>query len=221
MCTTSIFLCGYCLGPIFWGPLSELFGRRAVFVWTLSIYTLFHIGQALAQNIHTLLITRFFCGVFACAPLSNAGGVIADMWDPISRGLAMSFFSTTVSLGPVLGPIVAGFMVQAKVSWRWIFGVMAFFALLCTSLTIVFLPETYAPVLHKWKAQRLRKEDPEKNKDLYAESERGDWSAKGLFERTIKRPFVMLAVEPILLLITLYMSVVYGVLYARTSVSLS
>ncbi|VDC00642.1 unnamed protein product [Peniophora sp. CBMAI 1063] len=211
---TSIFLCGYVVGPIFWGPLSELLGRRQVFVWTLSVYTLFHIGQALAQNIETLIITRFFCGVFACAPLSNAGGLIADVWDPITRGLAMSLFSTTVSLGPVLGPIIAGFMVQAHVSWRWIFWVMMMFAGTCTVLTIIFLPETYAPVLHKWKAQRLRKEDSEKNKDLYAESERGDWSAKGLFDRTIKRPFVMLLVEPILLLITLYMSIVYGVLYA-------
>jgi hypothetical protein len=88
-------------------------------------YTLFILGQALAPNIETLLVTRFFSGFFAVAPLTNSGGkylflggiffslnlssgVIADIWPAVGRGPAMTLFSASVFLGPVLGPIVAG-----------------------------------------------------------------------------------------------------------------
>jgi len=60
--------------PLFWGPGSELVGRRPIFMVTMIAYTLFHLGQALAQNIETLLVTRFFAGFFAVAPLTNCGG---------------------------------------------------------------------------------------------------------------------------------------------------
>ena len=56
-----------------------------------------------------------------------------------------------------------------------------------------------------------------KNKDVYAEHERSDWSVKGVLHRTLYRPIQMLFIEPILLLVTIYLSLVYGVLYARTS----
>lgn len=90
------------------------------------------------------------------------------------------------------------------------------FAGSCTLLGLVILPETFAPVLLTRKAKRLRKADPEKNKDLYTESERVSWAPRAVLERTIFRPFKMLLVEPILLLATIYLSVAYGVIYAST-----
>jgi DHA1 family multidrug resistance protein-like MFS transporter len=119
----------------------------------MSLYTLFILGQAVAPNMQTLLVTRFFSGFFACAPLSNSGGLIADMWDGKTRGLAMNLLSTMISIGPVLGPIVAGFMVYRGVNWRWIFWVMMIFAGACTLLTIVLLPETYAPRILEFKVR--------------------------------------------------------------------
>ncbi|KAI0322106.1 MFS polyamine transporter [Amylostereum chailletii] len=211
---TSVFLFGYVLGPMFWGPGSEIVGRKPIFRFTMALYTIFHLGQALAQNIETLLITRFLSGFFACAPLTNSGGVIADIWDPITRGMATSMFTTMVFLGPVLGPVISGFIVASPLGWRWVFWVMMIFAGSCTVVTFLFVPETYAPVLLRHKAKRLRKHDPVQHKELYAESERIEWTLKLLLERTLLRPFAMLLVEPILLLVTVYLSVVYGVLYA-------
>lgn len=104
---TSTFLLGYVFGPIVWGPGSELIGRRPVMHLTITAYTLLHLGQALATNIETLLVTRFFAGFFACAPLTNSGGLIADVWDPAGRGLATSLFTASVFLGPVIGPIAS------------------------------------------------------------------------------------------------------------------
>jgi DHA1 family multidrug resistance protein-like MFS transporter len=93
---------------MFWGPGSEVVGRRPIFVFALSMYTLLHLGQALAQNMQTIIITRFFAGFFACAPLTNSGGTIADIWDPSTRGIATSVFTMNVFLGPVIGPVVGG-----------------------------------------------------------------------------------------------------------------
>ncbi|KAH9944642.1 MFS general substrate transporter [Amylocystis lapponica] len=210
---TSVFLCGYVVGPSFWGPGSELFGRKPLFLGTLICYTLFHLGQALAPNIESLLITRFLSGFFAVSPLTNTGGLIFDIWDPIHRGHGTCLFIAGVFLGPVLGPIVGGFVAQSYLGWRWVFWVMMIFAGVCT-LFVFLLPETYAPVLLQKKAQRLRKADPIANAALYAEHERTDWSWRNLIHRTLYRPFEMLMVEPVLLLITLYLSLVYGVIYA-------
>ncbi|KAF9048119.1 MFS polyamine transporter [Hymenopellis radicata] len=202
----TVFLLGYVVGPSFWGPGSELYGRRPVLVGTMTCYTLFHLGQALAQNIETLMICRFFTGFFAVAPLTICGGVIADVWPALGRGPAVSLFSASVFMGPVLGPIVGGFIASSDVTWRWIYWVMMMFAGTCTFITAVFLPETYAPVLLANRLNRMRKESPEKVADMYAEHEQQDWTLRG-----------MLMLEPILVLVTIYLSVVYGVLYARYS----
>jgi hypothetical protein len=63
------------------------------------------------------------------------------------------------------------------------------FAGSCTLVGLFFLPETFAAVLLARKARRLRRVDPEKNKELYAESERVSWDPMAILERTIFRPF--------------------------------
>ena len=103
---TTLFLVGYVLGPSFWGPGSELIGRRPIFVGSLAMYTIFHIGQACANSMTTLLVCRFMGGFFGAAPLINSSGVIADIWDPVNRGIADSLFASAVFLGPVFGHIV-------------------------------------------------------------------------------------------------------------------
>ena len=92
---------------------------------------------------------------------------------------------------------------------------MMIFAGVCTTIMVVVLPETYAPVILLKKMQKLRKEDPVGSKGFYAEHEKQDWSIMGVIHRTLFRPFHMLAVEPILVLVTIYVSVVYGLIYGR------
>ena len=90
---------------------------------------------------------------------------------------------------------------------------MMIFAGVCTTIMIILLPETYAPVILLKKKNKLIKEDPVGNKDLYAEHEKQDWSIAAVIHRTIFRPFHMLALEPILVMVTIYLSVVYGLLF--------
>ncbi|KAJ7620409.1 MFS general substrate transporter [Roridomyces roridus] len=211
---TFTFLIGYVLGPFVWGPGSELIGRRPTLVFAMTLYTLLYIPQALSPNIETLLTTRFLCGFFGVAPLVSGGSVLADVWSAEKRGLSMSLWSASVFLGPVLGPIVAGFIVDShSLNWRWVFWVGMMFAGACTLFTVIFLPETYAPVLLLRKVKKRRRVDPEGSKRLYAAHEKQDWSAWGIVKRTLFRPFIMLSQELILVLVTIYLCLIYGVMY--------
>jgi len=122
----SLFVLGFAIGPLLWAPLSELYGRQLLFIGTYFGLTAFNAGAAGSQNIQTLIILRFFAGAIGSSPLTNAGGVIADMFPAKQRGLAMSLFAAAPFLGPVLGPIVGGF-VGETIGWRWVEGIMAIF----------------------------------------------------------------------------------------------
>ena len=76
--TISMFVVGYCIGPLVWGPLSEYVGRKPIFVGTFICYTGFQVGSALAPNTAAVLVFRFLGGTFAAAPLANSGYV--SLW---------------------------------------------------------------------------------------------------------------------------------------------
>jgi MFS family permease len=71
-------------------------------------YGLFILGQALAPNIQTILVSRFFSGFFGVSPVISSGGVIADIFPADSRGLATTLFAAAVFLGPTMAPVVSG-----------------------------------------------------------------------------------------------------------------
>ncbi|GAA5870316.1 hypothetical protein JCM3774_004639 [Rhodotorula dairenensis] len=208
----SVFVAGYCIGPLLWGPLSERYGRRLIFLFVWPFYLGFQVGCALSPNIGALIVFRFLGGCFAAAPLTNSGGIIADLWGPDRRGDAMAIFSLMPFAGPALAPIVSGFMEVTGTDWRWVFWVLTIFAGACGIGIIFLLPETYLPVLMAAEAKRLRKEtgDNRYHADLDKKQATG---VKAVLERTVLKPFIMLFEEPMLAVITMYMSLVYGVVY--------
>lgn len=103
---TSLTVFGFALGPLFWAPLSELYGRRLPLFSGYAIFAIFQIPVAVAQNLETIMICRFLQGVFGCSPLAVVGGAMADIWDPVDRAVAIAMFSSATFLGPTLGPIM-------------------------------------------------------------------------------------------------------------------
>lgn len=206
-----MFVSGYCAGPLLFGSLSEWIGRKPVFLISLLFYTGWNVGCALSQNTASIIVFRFLAGTFASAPLTNSGGVIADIWDASTRGVAMSIFSIAPFAGPALGPIVAGAIQVTGTHWRWLYWVCAMFSGVCLLFVIFTLPETLHPIILKRKAQRIRKET---NDDRYvAPIELRPFKPAELASAILLKPFRMLIEEPMLLAITLYMSFVYGVVY--------
>jgi len=99
----SLYVVGFAVGPIFWGPFSEVAGRQLTHFISYSVFAAFNGGVTAAQNIETILVCRFLAGSFGAASLTNAAAIVSDMFPPQSRGLAMTFFSSAPFLGPVLG----------------------------------------------------------------------------------------------------------------------
>ena len=209
---TSLFVFGFASGPIIWGPLSELYGRRIVLVCSTFGYTCFSFAVGVSKDIQSILICRFFAGFVGAAPLVVAPAAFTDMFNARTRGTAIALFVVLIFAGPMLGPILGGFTVKnATLGWRWLsyfIGIVA-----ATSLVaIVFLyEETYAPLILIEKAEKLRRRTG--NWGIYAPHEEFRLTLKEIVEKNITRPIYMLFTEPILFFITLYNAFVYGILY--------
>ncbi|KAK2747777.1 hypothetical protein FQN57_001807 [Myotisia sp. PD_48] len=205
----SIFLVGYVFGPILCGPLSESIGRKPVMVAGFFGFILFTLACALSQNFATLLVMRFFVGVTAAAPVSIVGGLYADIYnEPRMRGRVMAVFMATTCVGPIVGPPISGFI--SEVNWRWTFWVGLILAGATIPL-VVFMPETYAPVLLQRRARKLRKETGDSSiVSLLDLEKRG---MKEMLTVTLTRPIRMVLYESIVLFTCLYISFVYGIFF--------
>ncbi|KAH9211816.1 MFS transporter [Leptodontidium sp. 2 PMI_412] len=206
----TLFLLGYCFGPLFWAPLSEFYGRRWIFYISFTLYLIFNFLCAFANNFGALLVGRFLTGTMASAPLSNAPGVLADIWGPVERGNAMALFSMMTFIGPALGPVIGGFL-ELKEDWRWIFYVMLWFAGI-TEVLMFTIPETLGPIVLLNKARRLRKLKIPGYENIQAPIEVTDRSLLALYRVALTRPWKIL-VDPISLAVAVYLSVVYALLY--------
>ena len=103
---TSLVIFGFALGPQIWSPFSELYGRKLPLFFGYTVFAIFQIPVAVAQNVETIMVCRFLIGVFGCSPLAVVGGAMADFWNPVDRGVAIAMFSGATFLGPSLGPIM-------------------------------------------------------------------------------------------------------------------
>lgn len=211
--TITLFLLGYCAGPLLFAPLSEFYGRRPLFYITFLLYIAFNFLCAFAPNFGALLVGRFLTGTFVSAPLSNAPGVLADLWPPLERGVAMAGFALMVWAGPALGPVISGFLQLTKGTegWRWSFYVLLFLGAF-TAVFMFTIPETYGPVILYTKAQRIRKAKIPGYEDVKAPIESTNRSLMSIYKVALTRPWMILF-DPISLLCAIYMSVVYLLLY--------
>lgn len=207
----SLFVLGFAIGPLAWAPMSELYGRQILFIGTYAVLTAFNAGAAGANSIATLIVLRFFAGTFGASPLTNAGGVIADMFPANQRGLGMSLFASAPFMGPVIGPIVGGFAGET-IGWRWVEGIMAIFTGVLLVIGALLIPETYTPVILRRRAKVLSQRTG-KVYISHLEKKQGKVTAKKAFEKAMVRPWVLLFMEPIVLLLSIYMAIIYGTLY--------
>jgi MFS family permease len=102
---TSVYLLSYCFGPLVIAPLSELHGRAIVYNVCNSIFLIFSIACALANNLSALLVFRLFAGIAASCPITLGAGTIADMIPLERRGLAMASWIVGPLVGPTFGPL--------------------------------------------------------------------------------------------------------------------
>lgn len=207
--SVTTFVLGFGIGPCVFAPLSEEVGRKPIYTYTLIFALIFIIPCALAPNIGALLVCRLIDGIAFSAPMTLIGGSLADLFEPSDRGLAMAIFSAAPFIGPVAGPIFGGLLGDYTSTWRWIYWA---FLIIAGFMYIVqlFLPETHAPTLLRHRAKKLRKDTGDESYKSITELNKK--TIKELLNQSILRPFILLT-ELIIFLITLFMSVIYGLLY--------
>jgi multidrug resistance protein len=120
----SVYVLGYCVGPLFVAPLSEIYGRVPVYNGSNIFYLIFTIACAVSSNLSMLIVFRFFAGAFGSTPISIGGGSLGDMFRVEERGAAVAIWSMGALIGPVVGPVAGGFLAQAA-GWRWVFWLIA------------------------------------------------------------------------------------------------
>ncbi|KIY02444.1 uncharacterized protein Z520_02583 [Fonsecaea multimorphosa CBS 102226] len=206
----SCFLAGYVVGPTLCGPLSENNGRQRVILSFFVMSTLFSMACALAPNWPCLLFFRFMCGVGFSGPIAITGGLYADVYnDPRERGLAMAWFMVATTFGPVIAPAISGFIAE-NTSWRWVFAVGTLLAV-ATIPFIIFMPETYTPVLLSRKAARLRKETGDPTIVAKTDLQKKTW--RHVVTVVMTRPYRMLFQEVIVMCVAAYCSLAYAIFY--------
>ncbi|KAG0646087.1 Citrinin biosynthesis cluster MFS transporter mrr1 [Hyphodiscus hymeniophilus] len=208
---TSLFVLGFAVGPLIWGPGSEIFGRKLPLFLGYALFAIFQIPVAVAVNLETIMLCRFFGGVFASAPLAIVGGALADFFGPVDRGVAVCVFASATFIGPIAGPIMGGFITQSYLGWRWTAWITLIASSLFGTIGLIIVPESSHNKILQKRANRLRYET--KNWAIHAKADETQVDFHSLITTYFFRPFIMLVQEPILLLISLYLALIYGILY--------
>ncbi|KAF9560322.1 MFS polyamine transporter [Agrocybe pediades] len=216
--TTSAFIFGYSIGPLFLSPMSETYGRSRVLQLSNLFYFAWNLACGFVHNESQLIAFRFLSGVGGSAPLSLGGGVIGDVWHPEERGTALAIYSLAPLLGPVVGP-VCGAWIGERSNWRWVFYATSIANVVVQILGLFFLRETFPPVLLERKANKMKKTlDAEQNgsrtrdiRSVYDISDDRSW--QGIISKALVRPFAIFFGEPIVQILGIYMTFTYGIFY--------
>ncbi|GME34448.1 Major facilitator superfamily [Neofusicoccum parvum] len=184
---TGMFLIGFGLGSLIAGPFSETFGRNAVYIGSLIIYSIWIMAAGLAPNF------------------------VSDLYDGLEKTWGFPLFAIAGFGGPVLGPVIGAYIGPSPlISWRWTEWIMLITAGLVLTLVFLCMPETFAPLLLQWKAQHLRKIADDHR--FQSEHEIVESTLFTRLKVALTRPFLMVT-EPIIMLMTLYLTVIYIVLF--------
>ena len=201
----SLYVLGLAFGPVLAAPLSESLGRRAVYLMSLPLLSLFTLGAGFSQTFPQFVVCRFFAAFFGSPTLAVGGGTNADVWPPVDRAVATSLFILAPFAGPALGPTVGGFAVSAK-GWRWTQWPILFISV-AAFIYMLFMKETYKKVILQKRAKRLGIPPPPKTGPT------GLAAIKFLVMVTLIRPIHMIFTEPIVGSFSLYIAFNFAVLF--------
>ncbi|EXL42752.1 hypothetical protein FOCG_15197 [Fusarium oxysporum f. sp. radicis-lycopersici 26381] len=205
----STFVLGIAFGPLLTGPLSEHYGRRLIYLVSWSMFVIWTIPSALAQNMLTLIITRFFNGFFGSAFLSVAGGTVGDIFSRDQLQRPMVLVSLAPFIGPSIGPLLGGF-INSYLHWRWTYYLILVWATILL-IGVAFVPETFHPIVLRIKARKLRSETGDDR--YWASGEQMNKTRWKTVALTLMRPFQLFFLEPMCLCLNLYSATLLGILY--------
>lgn len=140
----ALFIVGLGLGPLYLAPLSEMYGRRIVYIVSFGLFSLFNVGCALVHDQAGFIVLRFLAGLAGrslislidermslilwfsrCSAGPSLGGsTIGDLFTREERGGAQAVYGFGSTFGPAIGGLIGGYIAQ-HVGWRWLLWIMA------------------------------------------------------------------------------------------------
>ena len=141
-CTLASYFIGLSVGQLFYGPLSDRFGRRRPFLAGLGLYAVATAGCALADSVASLSVLRFLQALGGCAGMVIVRAVVRDRCSAREAARAFSMLILVMGLAPILAPLLGGWLVT-HLGWRSIFVLLLVYGVSALLAVYFGLPETH------------------------------------------------------------------------------
>ncbi|KAL2819076.1 major facilitator superfamily domain-containing protein [Aspergillus cavernicola] len=138
--------------PLWWSTISEMYGRRPVYIVSFILFLVCNILSALSTSIAMFIDMRVLAGGASASVQAVGAGTIADLWEVKERGKAMGIFFLGPMLGPLLAPIIGGAVTQ-KWGWRSTQWAMVIYGVVVLVLMVICMPETSGSFRHNKTAE--------------------------------------------------------------------
>jgi DHA1 family bicyclomycin/chloramphenicol resistance-like MFS transporter len=133
----SLYFLVYAVGLLFWGPLSEKFGRKIILIMGISIYTLTSLLCAYADSIEFLISSRILQAFGGSAVTVVATAIVKDLYEGREREKIMATIMSWVIIAPMGAPVLGALLLKFA-SWRMIFVFLTGFGLIAAMMAICY-----------------------------------------------------------------------------------
>lgn len=142
--TISVFLGGLSLGMLFYGPLSDRFGRRRLLLGGICVYLLASLGCVLATGAEQLIFWRGLQALGGAAAPVLGRAIVRDLFPLQDAARVLSLMHLVTMVATLIAPLLGGYL-MVMAGWRSLFVALMLFAAVCLVLVAWRVPETHAP----------------------------------------------------------------------------
>ncbi|OAA82022.1 MFS transporter [Akanthomyces lecanii RCEF 1005] len=211
--TFSIYILGLAFAPFLIAALSEMYGRRPIWIASNFFYIFWNALCPVGPSAGLMTVSRFLAGSGASCGITLTGPILADMFRAEERGRSLALATFLPYMGPALGPIVGGLTSQ-HLPWAWLFWILSIFDAAVVLLGFFTVSETYTPVLLARKADAATRAGDESTAvDKWTLQYAGDFcrDLRSRLGASLLRPLALMVQRPAVQVIALIMALDFAV----------